>query len=81
MTGTVENLNGKVWTPWLHVCVVSQLEKERTIANRYCENGFTSRAITRLLGNITVRQRKNIERFCVKKVSGQMFQPVENSTV
>ena len=34
-----------------------------------------------LLGNITVPQRKNIERFCVKKVSGQMFQTVENSTL
>ena len=35
---------------WLHGCVVTQLEKEREIAKRYCEHGFTNRVI------ITVRQ-------------------------
>ena len=65
--------------------MVSQLEKERKIANRYCENGFTSRVITRFAwkyygSTVPLEQRKNIERFRVKKVSGQMSQPVENST-
>ena len=58
----------------LHGCVVIQLKIERKIANRSCEHGFSSHVITRFArkfyGSIVqCEQHKNIEWFCVNKVS------------
>ena len=59
--------------------------KKRKIANRYCEHGFTRRAITRFAwkyygSTVQFEQRKNIERSHLNKGSSQIFQAVENST-
>ena len=58
--------------------------KKRKIANRYCEDGFTRRAITRFAwkyyGSTVQCERKYIERSHLNKGSGQIFQAVENST-
>ena len=65
--------------------LVTQLEKERKIANRYCQHGSTSNIIThfawKYYGSIVpCEQCKNLEQFHVNKVSGPIFQLVENST-
>ena len=41
---------------WLHGHLVTQLEKERKIANRYCQHGSTSMLLLILLGNITFQK-------------------------
>ena len=71
---------------WLHGHLVTQLEKERKIANRYCQHGSTSNVITHFawkyyVSKVPCEQCKNLERFHVNKLlSGPIFQLVENST-
>ena len=82
----------KVWTAndRLNFCIGAWLlswKKERNlIANKYCEHGFMSRVNTCFVWkyyDLTVpcEQSKNTGRFRVNKVSSQIVQQMENSTV